>query len=264
MAKPNHGSSVAAAAKAAQAERDEDGPQGIGPQVSEVARNKAQHEPENDFTDGVITVVKDEGGTQTFDSFAEALVYSNDVDTLQVGKGTYTETFALDERVTIVGEQGAILDGSKVANGSLATIDLLDGSSGSTISGLEIIAVEGQFGSALTSNVNNDVNNVKLTNNTFNAGVNTSGSLVYLNPGSDGFVIDGNTFQGAALTGSPLLGIEGDDIIVTNNDFGDVAGTYPKVEVFEGANGTTDDVKLVGNTGIDNLSAGANGAEFYS
>jgi hypothetical protein len=253
MAKPNHGSSVSAAAKAAQDARTDDGPQGIGPQVREVARNKDQSPPEPDYTDGVITVVKDEGGTQVFDTFADALAFSNDGDTLQVGQGTYAEAFELDESVTIVAEDGAVLDGSGIianATGSTSTIEVYDGFSGGSISGLNVVAV--QNGSAVETIIGQDVNDVTLEDNIFDGGDNTAGSVVYLNPGADRFVFDSNSFQGAKLTGSPLLGIEGDTVTVSNNVFGDVAGDYPKVEVFDGPNGMTDDVVFTNNTGLNN------------
>ena len=81
-------------------------------------------------------MVKDEDQagslTKEFTTFAEALAYSDDGDTLQVGAGTYNEVIDLDESVTIVGEEGAILDGSSFATeiSATSTIELFDGFSG--------------------------------------------------------------------------------------------------------------------------------------
>lgn len=253
MAKSNHGSAVSAFAHAQQELRIEGENQGIGRAVSEFARNKAQPEPEPDFTDGVITVVKDEEGglTQSFDTFAEALAYSDDGDTLQVGKGIYSEAIDLDESVTIVGEEGAILDGSGIAAdaGTQGTIELFDGFRGGSISGLTVTAVEG--GNAVVSITGEAVSGVTLEGNTFSAGANTVGSVVYLNSGALDFQIENNVFEGTNLTGSPLLGIEADNVQVTGNIFGDVAGSYDKVEVFPGSDGTTEDVVFSANTGLD-------------
>jgi hypothetical protein len=254
MAKSNHGSAVSAFVHAQQEARVDGGPRGIGPLVSEFARNKAQPDPEPDFTDGVITVVKDEDQdgslTKEFTTFAEALAYSDDGDTLQVGAGTYNEMIDLDESVTIVGEEGAILDGSSFATeiSETSTIELFDGFSGGSISGLTVKAV--QDGNAVVTITGEAVTDVTLEGNIFDAGDNTAGPLVYLNPTADGFVFEDNVFAGAALTGSPLLGIEADNVQVLNNTFGDVAGTYPKVEVFPGADGLTTDVEFVGNIGL--------------
>jgi nitrous oxidase accessory protein NosD len=252
MAKSNHGSQVSAFVHAQQEARIEGGPRGIGPAVSEFARNKTQPEPEPDFTDGVITVVKDEGGdTQSFATFAEALAYSDDGDTLQVGAGIYKEAIDLDESVTIVGEEGAVLDGSEitVSAGTQATIELFDGFSGGSISGLTVTAV--QDGNAVVSITGEAVSDVTLEGNTFSAGENTSGSVVYLNSGALDFEIEGNVFEGAQLAGSPLLGIEADNVEVTDNIFGETDGSYAKVEVFAGTDGSTEDVVLTGNKGLD-------------
>jgi hypothetical protein len=249
----NHGSAVSAFAHAQQEARVEGGLRGIGPAVSEFARTKIQSEPELDFADGIITVVKDEddGGAQSFATFAEALAYSDDGDTLQVGAGTYRETFELDESVTIIGEAGAILDGSGVTAdaGTQSTIELFDGFSGGSIAGLTVTAVQG--GNAVVSIYGEAVSDVTLEGNTFDAGANTAGAVVYLNAGGFDFEIDGNTFIGAELTNSPLLGIEADTVQVTGNVFGSTPGPYEQVEVFAGINGTTDDVVFEGNTGLD-------------
>jgi hypothetical protein len=132
--------------------------------------------------------------------------------------------------------------------GTQATIELFDGFSGGSISGLEIVAVQG--GGALQTITGEEIADVTLTDNTFDAGENTAGSLVYLNPGATAFVFEGNTFEGEFLTASPLLGIEADDIQVLENTFGVTPGDYAKIEIFEGADETTDDVSLVGNIGI--------------
>ena len=252
MAKPNHGSSVRDFVHQQQDARVEGEPRGIGPQVSEFARTKDAEPPPPpvDFEDGVITVVKDEGGTESFTTFADALAYADDGDTLQVGAGTYAEAFDLDENVAIVGEAGAVIDGSGIAvsAGTQATIELFDGFSGGSISGLKIVAVDG--GGAVQTIIGEAISDVTLSDTGLDAGENTAGSLVYLNPDATGFVFDGNTFEGAALTDSPLLGIEGDDVQVLNNTFGVTPGEYAKVEVFEGADGTTDDVVFTTNTGL--------------
>jgi hypothetical protein len=247
MPNTNHGQSVREFVHAQQDAREEGGPRGIGAQVSEFARNKDSV----DFADGVITVVKDEGGTETFATFADALAYADDGDTLQVGQGVYAEAIDLDESITIVGEAGAVIDGSSIAvsAGTQATIELFDGFSGGSISGLEVIAVNG--GNAVVSIIGEAVVDVDLTGNTFDGGDNALGAVVYLNPGAVDVLIEGNIFEGASLTSSPLLGIEGDNILVEGNTFGETAGTYPKVEVFAGTDGTTDDVVLVGNSGLD-------------
>ncbi|MXQ14637.1 hypothetical protein [Microvirga makkahensis] len=252
MAKSNHGSAVSAFVHAQQEARVEGGPRGIGPFVSEFARNKTQPEPEPDFTDGVITVVKDEEGgvTLSFATFAEALAYSDDGDTLQVGAGVYNEVIDLDESVTILGEEGAILDGSGFVTeiDTTSTIELFDGFSGGSISGLTVKAV--QDGNAVVTITGEAVTDVTLEGNTFDAGDNTTGPLVYLNPDADSFVFESNVFAGTALTGSPLLGIEANNVQVLNNTFGEVAGTYPKVEIFPGSDGLTSDVELAGNIGL--------------
>jgi len=253
MAKTNHGHAVSAFAHTQQELRIEGEHQGIGRAVSEFARNKAQPDSEPDFTDGVITVVKDEEGglTQSFATFAEALAYSDDGDILQVGKGTYTEAIDLDESVTILGEEGAILDGSGITAdaGTQGTIELFDGFSGGSISGLSVTAVTG--GNAVVSIYGEAVSDVTLEGNTFDAGANTSGAVVYLNSGALDFNIEDNVFQGPSLNGSPLLGIEADNVQVSGNVFGEVAGSYDKVEVFPGLDGTTEDVVFTANTGLD-------------
>jgi hypothetical protein len=247
MAKPNHGSFVSSIAHVAQAERPPEGPQGIGPVVSEAARNK---EAAPDFTDETITVLDANGEVvDQFYTFADALAAANNDYTLQVGAGVYDEVINLTERVTIIGEEGAILDGSTRGTdaGTQGTIQLFEGFSGGSISGLTVNAVQG--GQALLNFYGVDVNDVTLTNNTFDAGNNTSGSLVYLNPGADGFDFIGNTFVGESLEFSPLLGIEGDDINVIGNEFGDIAAEY-KVGVDEGANGTYEEVVFSNNKGL--------------
>ena len=130
-----------------------------------------------------------------------------------------------------------------------ATVELFDGFSGGSISGLTITAVQG--GNAIVSIYGEAVNDVTLANNTFDAGANTLGAVVYLNSGVINFEVEGNEFLGANLTASPLLGIEADNVQVTNNTFGEVAGSYSRIEVFAGLDGTTDDVVFAGNTGFD-------------
>jgi hypothetical protein len=256
MAKPenkkeNHGQAVSTFVHELQDARVPGEHPGLGRQVSEFARDKGDGGVV-DFEDGVITVVKADGTSQTFTTFAEALVFSEDGDTLQVGAGVYTEAFDLDENVTIVGEAGAIVDASAIAAsaGTQGTIQLFDGFSGGSIEGLTLVAVDG--GNALVSIIGQTITDVTLSGNTFDAGDNTAGSVVYLNPGVNGAQIEGNTFEGAALTDSPLLGIEGDNVVVVGNTFGVTPGPYVKVEVFDGLDGVTTDVTLdvAANTGL--------------
>jgi hypothetical protein len=251
MAKTNHGQEVSAFVHEQQDARQDGGNMGIGAAVSEFARTHSHQPPQPDFADGVITVLNADGSAGgQFTTFADALTHATDGATLEVGKGTYHEAINLDQNVTIVGENGAVLDGSGLSanTGTQGTIQLFDGFSGGSISGLDVIAVAG--GNAVVSVTGENVNNVTLHGNTFDGGANTTGSVVYLNPGANNLVLDDNVFQGAALTGSPLLGVEADNVQVTNNTFAEPAGTYPEVEIFGGANGTTTDVALVGNTGL--------------
>lgn len=253
MTKPkvNHGQIVSQAAHDAQAARPDSGPQGIGPVVSEVAKHQGDGGQTTDFTDGVITVVSADGSTHEFSTFADALATAVDGDTLQVGAGTYAEAIDLHANVNIVGETGAILDGSAIATdaGTQATVELFSGFSGGSITGLDIIAVNG--GGAVQSIVGETVDGVTLQQNTFDAGNNTQGSLVYFNPGTVNVVVDANTFTGAKLDTSPMLGTEADNVTISNNTFGDTTGHYWTVEVFPGQDGVTTDVTLVGNTGLD-------------
>lgn len=248
MAKPNHGQSVSAFAHQQQAAREDGGHPGIGQAVSEFAHNHGGGEVV-DFADGKITLVSG-AATTVYDSFADALAAAADGDTLQVGKGVYVEAIDLDKRVTIVGEEGAVLDGSSLAvsAGTQGTIELFDGFSGGSISGLTVIALD--QGNALVSIIGEDIEGISLTGNTFDAGDNTAGPVVYLNPGVDGATIEGNSFLGDLLTLSPLLGVEGENVTVAGNAFGDTPETYAKVEVFE-VGDATPDVVLTGNTGLD-------------
>lgn len=244
----NHGQAVSAFVHELQAARTPDGERGLGRQVSAFASAKGEAAP--DIEDGVITVVKADGTKQAFATFAEALDFSGDGDTLYVGKGVYAEAFNLDEQVTIIGEEGAVVDASAIAAsaGVQGAIQLYAGFSGGSITGLTVVAVDG--GNALVSIIGEAVQGISLTGNTFDAGDNTQGSVVYLNPGVQDATLEGNTFGGAALTDSPLLGVEGDDVQVTDNTFGVTPGVYAKVEIFPGANGDTDDVVLTGNAGL--------------
>lgn len=217
-----------------------------------VAQDKLDAEPEPDFADGVITVVNADGTTAQFATFGEALAYSDDGDILQVGMGTYSEAFELDESVTIVGETGAVLDGSSIvgnATGFTSTIEVYDGFSGGSISGIEVVAVQG--GSAFETITGEAVNDISLQDNTFDAGANSAGSLVYFNPGTTNAEVVGNTFEGALLAASPFLGIEADNVLVSGNDFGEHPDSYVEVEVFPGLNLSTADVELVGNSGLE-------------
>jgi pectin methylesterase-like acyl-CoA thioesterase len=67
--------------------------------------------PAPNFADGVVTLVS-AGGTSTFASITEALAAAVAGDTLQVGAGVYKEVFTLNADVTIIGEKGAVIDGS--------------------------------------------------------------------------------------------------------------------------------------------------------
>jgi hypothetical protein len=206
------------------------------------------------FADGVITVVKDEGGTQQFTTFAAALAFSDDGDTLQVGEGTYNGAFELDERVTIIGERGAVIDGSgtlSTPTGSTATIEVYDGFSGGTLSGLRIVAVQG--GSAVETITGEAISGIRLEGNAFDAGGNTTaGAVVYLNPGVTDSVITDNAFAGEFLTGSPLLGVDqADRVAILDNDFGAHPDTSVEVEIFDGApDGQLVDVTFTGNKGL--------------
>ena len=219
--------------------------------------------PSPDYTDGQITVVTDDGReTMSFSTFAEALGYADNGDTLQVGAGTYSELIELNKDVTILGEAGAVISGAgfESTTAQQTTIELLSGASGSTISGLTVVAVSG--GNAVSNEFGVQVSNVDLTGNTFSAGSNTSGALVYLNPGASDIDITGNTFEGPSLVG-PLLGLDvtdgygptDADIDITGNTFGDNAGGYPEVEIFNDLQKT--EVTLTGNTGIDSLTYGS-------
>lgn len=77
--------------------------------------------PPPDYVYGVITVVNVDGTADgQFATFAEALAVSENGDTLQVGAGTYAEVIDLNESVTILTEDGAVLDGSSVSQYLLA------------------------------------------------------------------------------------------------------------------------------------------------
>jgi hypothetical protein len=248
MAKPNHGSVVSAAAHQFQEQREGGGARGIGHLVREVARDKTVPEPEPDFTDGVITVVHADGSeSDVYTTFEAALAATDTLagDTLQVGAGTYKETINLTEQLHIVGEEGAILDGSsfETSVGLQSTVQLFSGSSRGSIEGLEIIAV--QDGGAVQSITGEAISEFTLADNTFDAGANTAGSLVYFNEGTASAIVTDNAFEGAFLAGSPFLGSEATDInlIVTGNEFPtDEAGTYVDVEVFYPATGSAQDV----------------------
>lgn len=251
MAKTNHGSVVSQAAHDAQNARMPGEAQGIGHIISEIARGDHGPASTPDFTDGVVTVINADGTKAgEFATFADALAQAGDGSTLEVGAGTYKEAISLKSDIHIVGESGAILDGSGIATtaGTQATVQLFSGFSGGSISGLDIVAVQG--GGAVQSIIGETISDVSLQGNTFDAGSNELGSVVYFNPTVTGVTLEGNTFEGSSLTGSPLLGIEADNVQVTQNTFGDTAGTYASVEIFAGADGSTSDVVLVGNTGL--------------
>lgn len=251
MPKLNHGQTVSQAAHDAQAARPADGPQGIGAVVREVAKHHGDDGQTTDFKDGVITVVSTDGTTHEFTTFADALATAVNGDTLQVGAGTYAEAIDLHAQVKIIGETGAILDGSAILAdaGTQATVELFGGFSGGSITGLDIIAVNG--GGAVQSIIGETVDGVTLQQDTFDAGDNTRGALVYFNPGTTNVVVDGNTFTGAKLDASPMLGTEADNVTISHNIFGDTTGNYATVEIFPGEDGVTTDVSLIGNIGLD-------------
>lgn len=170
-------------------------------------------------------------------SIAQTIAVANE-NKILLGGGVHNETLNIMSKVNIEGVGGAILKGA----GS-STILLYDQADGSQITNLKIFATTN--GAALESAAGPEVKNVILSGNTFDAGSNSVGSLVYLNPGADGWVIKNNTFVGTALTGSPLLGIEGAGHLITDNVFGQVGGGYTKVESF------TPSVVFSGNTGLE-------------
>ncbi|WP_172124338.1 DUF4214 domain-containing protein [Devosia sp. 919] len=159
-------------------------------------------------------------------------------DTIYIGAGTYNETITLNKQLTIVGQDGAIIDGGA---GGASTITIGEGANGTVITGLTVFATDG--GNAIYT-PNADVDNVTISGNTFDAGDNTGGPLAYLNPGADGWVFENNEFRGAFLTASPLLGFDSNTgIDVYNNFFAHDSGPYAAIEVFGG------EVEFVGNTG---------------
>jgi hypothetical protein len=203
----------------------------------------------------VITVVNADNTVQgTYTSFADALAAAEttDGDTLQVGAGTYAETINLTEQLHIVGEEGAILDGSSFTTsaGLQSTGQLFSGSSGGSIEGLEIIAV--QQGGAVQSITGQAISEFTLADNTFDGGANTAGSLVYFNEGTASAIVTDNAFEGAFLELSPFLGSEatGINLIVTGNEFPtNEAGTYFDIEVFDAASGSAAEV-VTANPGL--------------
>jgi hypothetical protein len=132
--------------------------------------------------------------------------------------------------------------GATIKGAGQSTFTLNDGADGSSISGIKIFATDG--GNALYSFPGHVVN-VALNGNIFDAGSNTSGALVYVGDGSDGWSLSNNTFNGELLTNSPLLGLEGQGHSVTGNTFGPVSGSYVKVESF------TPSVVFSNNVGLD-------------
>ncbi|MCW5721255.1 MAG: hypothetical protein KIS86_08945 [Devosia sp.] len=159
-------------------------------------------------------------------SISSAIGLSGTGNTILLGKGQHQESLTINKQVVIKGVNEAIL----VSNGGQQTIALVDGADGSVFQGLKILASSN--GSAIVNNYGQDVRDVSFINNIFDAGSNVTGPLVYLNPGADGWVFNGNQFLGSYLNGSPLLGIEGNGHLVTGNKFGAVAGGYPQLESF--------------------------------
>lgn len=188
----------------------------------------------------------------TGNSIASALAVAGTADKVVLGSGTHTEVVTLSTQENLTGVAGAVLTAGSAPNG--AVLSFTSGSSKSTVEGLTIQAgPEGQ--GAIVTVFGQRVTDVTLRNNVFDGGDNTAGSVVYLNPGADGWLIDGNTFKGANLTASPLLGIEGAGHKVSNNTFEDIAGPYAQVEsftpsvVFDGNNGlTTIETRKIGGS----------------
>lgn len=262
----NHGSQVSDYVHYLQEERaDDGGHRGIGAQVSEFASGGKAHGGGND-DGGADNGLPDAGDNQVLlvhdgevvgspytsaTSIQDAINAAQAGDTIVIGSGTYDQTVVLDKSLNIVGEEGATIDGSGFSTSTSlqSTILLADGFSGGSITNVDVIAVD--QGNAVLTAIGDDVTNVTLEDNVFSAGDNTSGSVVYLNPDATNFTFEGNTFEGVDLASSPLLGIEADNVTVTGNTFGDTAGTYASVEVFEGNNDSTADVVLLGNVGLD-------------
>lgn len=271
QATDNHGSQVSEYVHFLQEQRGDGDHRGIGREVSEFASGgkagghggghgdgDGDGETDNGLPDAeagqILLVVDGEVVKSDFTTIQSAIDYSasNTVEggTIVIGEGVYNETLTVDYAVNIVGEDGAVIDGSgfESSAGLQSTVLLGDGFSGSSISNVDVIAI--QDGNALLTAIGDEVSNVTLEDNTFDGGANTSGSVVYLNPDASNFTFEGNTFLGADLQVSPLLGVEADNVQITGNAFGDTAGTYAEVEIFAAADGVTSDVVLLGNTGL--------------
>jgi len=262
-ANENHGSDVSAYAHFLQDARVEGENPGIGRMVSEFASNGRAGGPKDNDEDtdnglpdagaNEVIIVRNDAEVQSFTgatSIQDAINAAQEGDTIVIGAGEYDQTFTVDKSLTIVGEEGAVIDGSGFAATPAlkSTILLTEGFSGGSISNLEVVAV--QNGNALLTAIGDEVQDVTVEDSTFDAGANTQGSVVYLNPAASDFTFEGNTFLGEDLEISPLLGIQGDNVTVTGNVFGDTAGDYPEVEVFAGGDGVTTDVVILGNIGL--------------
>jgi len=235
-ANENHGSDVSAYAHFLQDARVEGENPGSGLMVSEFASNGRAGGPKDDDED-TDNGLPDAGAN-------EVIIVRNDAEVQ-----SFTGATSIQDAINAA-QEGAVIDGSGFAAtpGLQSTILLTEGFSGGSISNLEVVAV--QNGNALLTAIGDEVQDVTVEDSTFDAGANTQGSVVYLNPAASDFTFEGNTFLGEDLEVSPLLGIQGDNVTVTGNVFGDTAGDYPEVEVFAGGDGVTTDVVILGNIGL--------------
>ena len=122
-------------------------------------------------------------------------------DTLVIGAGTYVEAITIDKQLDIVGEERRH---HRWVDAQRRT----DGASQGWFQRQFDQDLETVAGSDQGNAVSRDqpgVKDVALSDNTFDAGGNTSGSVVYLNPRACRFTFEGNTFLGEDLSGSPLL-----------------------------------------------------------
>lgn len=206
MAKPNHGSIVSDYVHQLLAER-EPGAGGIGQQVREVARNNADGDP--DVLPGQIILVHD-GNQTTVATLAEAIEDAVDGDTILVGAGVYTESLTINESLTILGAEGATLNGGiYIGEGGDGTvIDNLDIEGGATVAGES--GLIGVFVQA---------NDVTISDSTF-TGDETAGTA------DRGVLTSTGDFEGLTVSGNTFIGWDtgvylnpGMDATVTGNTF---------------------------------------------
>jgi Ca2+-binding RTX toxin-like protein len=69
--------------------------------------------------DPITLIVDAEGGEGTFATIAEAIAAADNGDSILVKAGTYTGGFTVDKAITIVGEEGAVIRGSFLADNSV-------------------------------------------------------------------------------------------------------------------------------------------------